>query len=73
MNLDRIKIGTSVRVAHQTDRDRGFKESHKMRQAGDGLTGVVIAEHDAHGLCYEVKFQSGTVITYDREELEIGA
>ncbi len=42
-----------------------------MRQAGDTLTGVAIAEHDSHGLCYEVKFASGAVITYDREELEV--
>ncbi len=70
--IDRIKIRSSVRVAHQPDRDRGYvKESHKMRQAGDTLTGVAIAEHDSHGLCYEVKFKSGNVITYDREELEV--
>ncbi len=42
-----------------------------MRQVGDGLTGVAIAEHDSHGLCYEVRFANGSVITYDREELEV--
>jgi hypothetical protein len=69
---DRIKLGSSVQVSHQTNRDRGYvKESRAMRQAGDTLTGVAIAEHDSHGLCYEVKFASGTVITYDREELEV--
>lgn len=72
MSLDRITIGRSVRVAHQPDRDRDYlQSSHRMRQAGDGLTGVTIAEHDSHGLCYEVKFQSGAVILYDREELEV--
>jgi hypothetical protein len=71
---DRIKIGACVQIAHQPDRDRGYlKETHKMRQAGDTLKGVAIAEHDSHGhgLCYEVKFASGAVITYDREELEV--
>ena len=70
---DRIAIGTSVRVVHQPDRDRGYvEESRGMRRIGNGLTGVTVAEHDGHGLCYEVKFaMSGTVITYDREELEI--
>ena len=68
-----IRIGASVRVAHQPDKDRGYlKEAHAMRQAGDGLTGVTVAEHDAHGLCYDVKFPStAAVITYDREELEV--
>ena len=41
--------------------------------ATDTLTGVSIAEHDSHGLCYEVKFASGAVITYDREEMEVVA
>ena len=85
MNLDRIKIGAAVRVTHRPDRDRGYvKEARGTRQIGDTLTGVVIAEHDSHGLCYEVKFTSvGTwralllllardlVVTYDREELEL--
>lgn len=69
---DRITLGTVVRVSHQADRDRGYvEESRAMRQAGDTLTGVAIAEHDSHGLCYEVQFASGAVVTYDREELEV--
>lgn len=60
---DRITLGTVVRVSHQADRDRGYvEESRAMRQAG---------EHDSHGLCYEVQFASGAVVTYDREELEV--
>lgn len=71
-SLERIKLGSSVRVAHQPDRDRGYVEEHRAkRQLGDNLTGVAIAEHDSHGLCYEVKFASGAVITYDSEELEV--
>lgn len=69
---DRIKLGSSVRISHQADRDRGYVKEHRaMRQAGDTLTGTAVAEHDSHGLCYEVKFASGSVVTYDREELEV--
>ena len=69
---DRIKIGSSVRVTHQADRDRGYVEAARGgRKLGDTLTGVAIAEHDSHGLCYEVEFVNGAVITYDREELEV--
>ena len=69
MNLDRIKLGTCVRVTHQPGRDHSYRRRDGAR--GDTLTGVAIAEHDSHGLCYEVKFASGDVITYDREELEV--
>lgn len=69
---DRIKLGSSVRVSHQSNRDRGYIEAARGgRKRGDTLTGVTIAEHDSHGLCYEVEFPSGAVITYDREELEV--
>ena len=70
--LAAIKLGSHVKVTRQPDRDHGYrKEDRAERQVGDTLTGVAIAEHDSHGLCYEVKFASGTVITYDREELEV--
>lgn len=70
--LERIDLGSTVQVSHQPDRDRLYIKSHRdMRRACDTLTGVAIAEHDSHGLCYEVKFASGDVITYDREELEV--
>ncbi len=72
MSLDRIKLGTPVRVTHHPDKDRGYvEEARSERRSGGGLTGVAIAEHDSHGLCYEVKFPSGIVITYDREELHV--
>ena len=67
----RLKLGTRVRITHQPDRDRGYIEGSRARRAaGNGLTGVAIAEHDSHGLCYEVQIEDGIVITYDREELE---
>lgn len=71
-HTDKIKLDSAVRAAHQPDRDRGYVEgARKARQLSNGLTGVAIAEHDSHGLCYEVKFPSGVVVTYDREELEV--
>jgi hypothetical protein len=72
MPIERIKNGTSVRVEHQFDRDRTYVEpARRHRQLCNGYTGVVIAEHDGHGLCYEVKFPSGVVVTFDREELTV--
>ena len=70
--MDRIKLGTKVLVSHQPDRDRLYYEEHRnARRVYDGLAGVVIAEHDSHGLCYEVKFpMNPTLVTYDREELQ---
>lgn len=70
--MDRIKLGAQVLVTHQPDRDRTYIEEHrKARRLYDGLTGVVIDEHDSHGLCYEVKFPMGIMlVTYDREELK---
>ena len=71
MNLTRIPLHSFVRVAHQLDKDRGYNmEVREVRRQYNGLTGVAIAEHDSHGLCYEVEFPNGIVVTYDREELE---
>ena len=70
--IDRIKLGARVQIMHRPDKDRGYlkSEAHK-RLLGDDLTGTVIAEHDSHGLCYEVRLPNDDVITYDREELEV--
>ena len=74
VTLDKLTIGAFVRIVHQPDKDRGYVKAHrKIREAGNGLTGVTVAEHDSHGLCYEVRLPSGNVITYDREELEVVA
>ena len=70
--IDRIVLGVSVRISHQPERDRLYVVSARAaRRLGDGRTGVAIAEHDSHGLCYEVELPSGLVLTYDREELEV--
>ena len=74
MRRNKLTIGASVRIVHQSDKDRGYVKAHRrMREAGNGLMGVTVAEHDSHGLCYEVRLPSGNVITYDREELEVVA
>jgi len=71
-SLARIKIGSLVRIVHQPDRDRGYvKSARDERRLGNGLMGITIAEHDSHGLCYQVRLPSLAVITYDREELEV--
>jgi hypothetical protein len=66
----RIEIGTSVHVEHDPGRDRLYITTvHEHRRLCHGLTGVAIAEHDSHGLCYEIEFQDGAMVTFDREEL----
>ena len=68
----RLTIGSSVTIQHQPDLDRTYIESaRKHRKLCDGRTGIVIAEHDSHGLCYEVRLQGDVVVTFDREELEL--
>ncbi len=43
-------------------------EGEKRRRWGVG--GVIIAHHDSHGLCYDVKHDDdGSVGTYDPDEL----
>lgn len=37
-----------------------------------GVTGAIIAHHDSHGLCYDVKHDDDkSVGTYDPDELEL--
>lgn len=37
-----------------------------------GITGVIVAHHDSHGLCYDVKHDDDDSIrTYDPDELEL--
>lgn len=33
-----------------------------------GQKGVIVGQHDSHGLCYDVRFSGGTA-TYDPDEL----
>jgi hypothetical protein len=69
---NRLPIGTIVTVSHQPNLDRGYVvESRQRRRLTDQLTGTIIAEHDSHGLCYEILFAGGRVVTFDREELEV--
>lgn len=36
-----------------------------------GVLGTIIAHHDSHGLCYDVKHEDGTVGCYDSRELVV--
>lgn len=36
-----------------------------------GIQGTIIAHHDSHGLCYDVKHLDGTVGCYDPTEFEV--
>jgi AMMECR1 domain-containing protein len=36
-----------------------------------GVNGVIIAHHNSHGLCYDVRHEDGSIGTYDPNELEL--
>lgn len=36
-----------------------------------GVRGTVIAHHDSHGLCYDVKHEDGSGASYDPTELKV--
>ncbi len=66
-----ISPGTLVRTTQEDEAnaDSWTEEGKKRRKWG--VEGEVIAHHDSHGLCYEVKHKDGTVGCYDPTELTI--
>jgi hypothetical protein len=51
--------------------DKDYTEEGKKNRRW-GVTGVIIAHHDSHGLCYDVKHdEDGSIGTYDPDELEL--
>ena len=49
--------------------DNYTAEGKKKRKWG--VTGIIIAHHNSHGLCYDVRHDDGSVGTYDPDELEL--
>lgn len=65
-------LGEGSRVVTvQSDRvsNDWMPEAHIRRKFG--VMGVIIAEHNSHGLCYDVKHSDGTVGCYDPWELVV--
>lgn len=49
--------------------DDQYTPESKLRRKWNEL-GIIIAHHDSHGLCYEVRHDDGTIGCYDPDELD---
>jgi len=45
-------------------------ECHIQRLKFRDRVGDIIAEHNSHGLCYDLMFNNGEIATYDPDELD---
>jgi len=59
---DRVKVVDDIVQRDYTN------EGHVKRKQFVGQVGTIIAEHNSHGLCYDVRFKNGEA-TYDPDEL----
>ena len=65
-----IKPGTEV-ITTQANIDIADEWTKKAAaQRKWGVVGLVIAHHDSHGLCYDVKHTDGSIGSYDPSEFE---
>jgi len=66
-----ISDGTRVKVTVRRSGAGDYLPSAIVaRNLHDGQVGIVCEHHDAHGLCYGVRFEDDAVAFYDPEELE---
>jgi len=70
----RPTIGTTVTVLPRLSSRDWTWEALRAREAvplrlGEA-TGIIVAVHDSHGLCYDVRFVNGVVASYDPDEVE---
>lgn len=67
-----IPNGTRVKTdIHPSTESKDWTESAK-RNRKSGATGVVVAYHDSHGLCYDVKHDEDKLVgCYDPWEIEV--
>lgn len=65
-----IKPGTAVKTTSANPNVTGWTAEAATSRIW-GVEGNVIAHHDSHGLCYDVKHPNGSVGTYDPTELEV--
>ena len=66
-----ISPGTKVRTTQPNMALRKEWTDEGWESKEWGVQGVVIAHHDSHGLCYDVRHEHGTQGCYDPSELEI--
>lgn len=66
-----INLGTKVKTTQPNLEARRDWEREVASMSQWNVQGVVLAHHDSHGLCYEVRHTDGKVAFYDPTELEI--
>lgn len=63
-------IGASVKTTQRNPKVNDWtEEAEQSRQWG--VSGVIIEQHNAHGLSYEVRHPDGSIGHYDPSELEL--
>lgn len=66
-------INKTVKVADEISQRDYTDEGQLQRLKFVGRVGIVVDEHNSHGLCYDVEFSTGfatEIATYDPDELE---
>lgn len=66
--MSQFKVGDWVRTAPVIDPRDYTAEGHAARKCN--AIGVIIEEHNSHGLCYDVRHTDWTIGCYDPDELE---
>jgi len=68
VNRSTLAVGADVQVVEDIRKRDYTDEGHQKRLEFAGRCGYIIAEHNSHGLCYDVQFSTG-IATYDPDEL----
>ena len=74
-NDSRLPLGAAVTVLPRLLPARDWTaealdaRNRVVMRAGEA-TGCVVAVHDSHGLCYDVRFANGVVACYDPDEVQ---
>lgn len=73
MNTKWPPLGAGVRVKTLTPdlSKRSDWTEAAWRSKRAGMTGKIVQHYDAHGLCYEIYHDDGTIGYYAPEELEV--
>lgn len=60
-----------VRIKHNSEFDRQYQLVQRVvREAYNGLTGIIVGDSNSHGECYEVATERGNA-WYEPSELEL--
>ena len=67
----RIRIGMQA-MGVSTSRDSDYSlAAIESRRAHLWIVGTVVDRHDSHGECFDLKYEDGSIATYDPEEIRI--